>query len=59
MALEVAAMGQRLSATLDVEDRLIRVSLVLPPMLGFMSGAISAAVQRKGAELLLGDKSDG
>ncbi len=56
MALEVTAMGQRVSAVLDVEERLIRVRLVLPPLLGFMAGAITAAAQRKGAELLLGDE---
>jgi len=55
MALEVAALGQRVAAVIDVEDRLIRVSLELPPMLRFASGAIEAAVQRKGRDLLLGD----
>ena len=55
MALEVAAMGQTLNTTIDVQDRLVRVSLVLPPMLSFFSGAIAAAVERKGGKLLLGD----
>lgn len=57
MALDVAALGQSVSAVLDVEDKLIRISLELPPMLRFASGAIEAAVQRKGRELLLGDSS--
>ena len=57
MALEVAALGQQVSAMLDVEDRRIRISLELPLMLRFASGAIEAAVQRKGRELLLGDGS--
>jgi hypothetical protein len=57
MALSVAALGQTVSGTLDVEDRRIRISLELPPMLRFASGAIEAAVQRKGRELLLGDST--
>jgi hypothetical protein len=54
MALEVAAMGQQVSCMLDVQDRSIRVSLVLPPMLSFLSGAIAAAVRDRGNEFLLG-----
>ena len=54
MALEVAAMGQTVSATIDVDDRLVRVSFLLPAMLGFFSGAIADATRRKGAQLLLG-----
>ena len=54
MAIEVAALGQQVSAVLDVEDRRIRISLELPLMLRFASGAIEAAVQRKGRDLLLG-----
>ncbi|SFR83666.1 polyhydroxyalkanoic acid system family protein [Sphingomonas jatrophae] len=54
LALDIAAMGQRLSATLDIQDRIIRVTMALPPMLAFMAGAISAAVQKKGSQLLLG-----
>ena len=55
MALGVAAMGQTLATTIDIEDHVVRVSLTLPPMLSFFSGAITAAVQRKGGKLLLGD----
>ena len=55
MALEVAAMGQTLAATIEIEDRLVRVSMTLPPMLSFFSGAIAAAVRQKGGKLLLGE----
>ena len=54
MTLKVAALGQRITATLDVEDRYVRVSFLLPPMLSFMTGAITAAVRSKGGQLLLG-----
>ncbi|MFZ4689087.1 MAG: polyhydroxyalkanoic acid system family protein [Polymorphobacter sp.] len=53
MFIELAAMGQRVSVTLDIEDRLVRASFVLPGMLGFMAGAIAAAVKREGSKLLL------
>ena len=54
MAIDVLAMGQTIAATLDIEDQLVRISLVLPPMLSFMSGPISAIVRRNGEDLLLG-----
>ena len=54
MALDVAAMGQHLSATIDIEDRLVRVSVILPPMLSFMAGPIAAAIRSRGEQLLLG-----
>lgn len=55
MTMHVAAMGQEVTATLDVQDTLVRVSLILPPMLSFFAGAITAGVQAKGADLLLGN----
>lgn len=56
MALEVAAMGQMISARLEVLDAAVRVHLVLPPMLAFFSGMIGAAV-REGGTRMLEDKS--
>lgn len=53
MDLAVVAMGQRLTATLDVTDTLVRVSFTLPGMLGFMAGTIAAAVRREGDKMLL------
>lgn len=53
MALEVAAFGQSVSATLDVEERCVRVTLLLPPMLSFVSGAIASAIRDQGGRLLL------
>ena len=58
MALEVTTMGQTISARLEVEDTRVRVELVLPMMLSFFSGMISAAV-REGGEKLLEDKNKG
>jgi hypothetical protein len=52
MALEIAAMGQTMSARLEVEEALVRVHLILPPMLGLFSGVISSAVRESGTHLL-------
>ena len=52
MALEVIAMGQTVSARLEVEEAVVHVQLVLPPLLGFFSGMISSAVREGGAKLL-------
>ena len=57
MAVEVSAMGQTVPAILDVEDHVVRVSLMLPPMLSFMSGMISSIVRQRGEDLLLEDRS--
>ena len=56
MVVELVAMGQRLSATLDVSDTVVRVSFLLPGMLAFMADAISAGVRRQGSQLLLPGK---
>jgi hypothetical protein len=58
MALNVRAMGQEIVATLEVLDSVVRVHLILPPMLGFFSGAIEAAV-KEGGTRMLEDKSGG
>ena len=57
MLLDVVAMGQKVAATVDVEDTLVRVSVVLPLMLSFMAGPISAIVRKSGEDLLLDDHS--
>ena len=53
VVIEIAAMNQRVTATLDIEDTLVRATFVLPGMLGMMSGLIAAAVRREGGQLLL------
>ena len=54
--LDVAAMGQSVTATIDVEENKVRLKVLLPPMLGFFGGAIQAALQKKG-DVLLEDHS--
>lgn len=52
LKLDIGAMGQELSAGIDVEERVVRVSVLLPPALAFFSKAIEAGLQRSGGALL-------
>jgi putative polyhydroxyalkanoate system protein len=50
--LDVAAMGQSVKASIDVEESKVRLRVLLPPMLGIFAGVIQAALQKKGGVLL-------
>ncbi|HVQ09853.1 MAG TPA: polyhydroxyalkanoic acid system family protein [Allosphingosinicella sp.] len=52
LKLDVGALGQRIDARLDIQDRLVRVTVLLPPALAFFGGAIEAALRRSGSALL-------
>lgn len=56
MAIDVTAMGQLVSALLDVEESRVRVQLSLPPMLSFMAGLIGASVKDQGTKMLRDDR---
>jgi putative polyhydroxyalkanoate system protein len=56
--LKVQALGDAVQATLDVHDTTVHVTMLLPGMLGMFSGAIQAALQKKGG-VLLEDHSEG
>jgi len=56
--LDVAAMGQSVTAEIDVEEAKVHLKVLLPPMLGMFSGIIQAALQKKGS-VLLEDHSKG
>lgn len=58
LALDIAAMGQSVSATIDIEERLVRVTFVLPALLGFFSGAVAGAIRDQGGRFLLPDRRD-
>ena len=55
--LDITAMGQKVAALIDVEETKVRCRVMLPGMLGFFSGAIEAALNKKGKDLLLEDRS--
>jgi putative polyhydroxyalkanoate system protein len=50
--LDVAALGQQVTATIDVEETRVRVRVLLPGMLGMFAGPIQAMLQKKGDVLL-------
>src|SRR5688572_8217076 len=52
LGLQVNAMGQEVNAQLDVQDRYVRVELLLPPALAFFGDAIRAALRKSGADML-------
>jgi len=56
LKLGIGAMGQQVSADVDVQEQIVRVSVLLPPALAFFGKAIEAAL-RKSAPALLEDKS--
>ena len=50
--MAVSAMGQQVSAKVDVQEASVRVTLDLPPSLAFFGQMIEAGIRRGGAELL-------
>lgn len=54
--LDVAAMGQQVTATIDVMEDKVHLRVLLPPMLGMFAGIIQGALQKKG-DVLLEDHS--
>ena len=56
LTLDLGAMGQSLAASLDIEERSVIVTMVLPPLLAMMSGMIARGIQDHGQQLG-GDKA--
>ena len=52
MNLSVTAMGQEVTATIDVEERFVRLQVRLPGILSFFGGKVEALIRRHGPELL-------
>jgi hypothetical protein len=50
--MEVAALGQQVTSTIDVGETVVKLRVLLPGMLGMFGGAIQAALQKKGSVLL-------
>jgi putative polyhydroxyalkanoate system protein len=50
--LDVAAMGQSVTAAIDVQETKVRLKVLLPPMLSMFAGLIQGALQKKGSVLL-------
>ncbi|HEY0412792.1 MAG TPA: polyhydroxyalkanoic acid system family protein [Allosphingosinicella sp.] len=56
LSLRVQAMGQDIRSTLDVQERIVRMEVLLPPALAFFGKGIEALLRRQG-EALLEDKT--
>jgi hypothetical protein len=52
LQLHITALGQEVKADLDVQERLVRVEVALPPALAFLRPLIEAGIRRTGTELL-------
>ena len=52
LRLDIGAMGQTVSAAIDVLEDKVHLQVLLPGMLGMFSGVIQAALQKKGSVLL-------
>jgi hypothetical protein len=50
--LRVAAMGQTVTAHIDVMETIVRIEIVLPPALSFFAGPVAAMLRKKGTEML-------
>jgi hypothetical protein len=55
--LDITAMGQKVAAQVDVEETKVRCRVMLPGMLAFFAKPIEAALNAKGRDLLLEDRS--
>ena len=58
LSLTVAAMGQSVDATIDVEETKVHARIILPGILSLFAGPIEAMLKAKGSDLLLDDKRD-
>lgn len=50
--LVVGAMGQEVNCSIDVQERIVRVEMLLPPLLAIFAGKIRDTLARRGGELL-------
>jgi Putative polyhydroxyalkanoic acid system protein (PHA_gran_rgn) len=57
LTLKIHAMGQAVDAHIAVEETRLNVRVMLSGMLAMFAGPIEAALNHKGSELLLEDKS--
>lgn len=55
--LDITALGQKVAAQIDVEDAKVRCRVMLPGTLALFAAPIEAALNRKGRDLLLEDRS--
>jgi hypothetical protein len=52
MDLGIQALGQEVSARIDVQEKIVRLEVQLPAFLSFFGGKIEKLIRSKGGELL-------
>lgn len=52
LTLEIKAMGQAVTGTIDVQEQLVRLEVKLPPALAMFGKQIGGFLTRKGGEML-------
>ena len=55
--LDITAMGQTVAAQIDVQETKVRCRVMLPGLLALVAAPLEAALNRKGSDLLLEDRS--
>jgi putative polyhydroxyalkanoate system protein len=50
--LDVGAMGQQVSVQIDIQEAVVRMTVMLPPALTFFRGMIEPLIRSQGAALL-------
>ncbi|HEX8573611.1 MAG TPA: polyhydroxyalkanoic acid system family protein [Allosphingosinicella sp.] len=50
--LDVGAMGQQVAVQIEIQEALVRMTVNLPPALGFFGGMIEGLIRKQGAALL-------
>ena len=50
--LDVGAMGQQVSAQIDIQETVVRMTVNLPPALGFFRGMLEPLIRSQGAAML-------
>lgn len=52
LRLDIAMLGQQVEARLDIQETLVRITVLLPAALAFFRQAIEAGLRQSGAALL-------
>ena len=52
MNLRVHAMGQEVNALIEVQEKIVRLEVVLPGVLSFFGSQVERIIRRRGTELL-------
>jgi hypothetical protein len=52
LSLDIGAMGQQVAARIDVQEKLVRLEVMLPPSLAFFGGMMEGLIKRQGAQML-------